>query len=221
MIEDVQQAGPARIEPSPLLRSSRVIAVLRAAAAEAYLPVVEVLVDAGVVSIELTLSTPGTIAVIGELVARFHGRAEIGVGTVLTAADAESALAAGAAYLVTPTVAPKVVAAAVRSGRPVYPGAFTPTEVHRNWTAGASAVKIFPASVVGPGYLSALRGPFPAVDMVPSGGVTPELAPDWLRAGAVAVSLGGELVGDALRGGDLHALASRAAHVRRLVDEVR
>lgn len=194
---------------------------MRAAAADAYRPVIEVLVDAGIVSIELTLSTPDTISTIAGLVARFDGRAEIGVGTVLTGADAEAALAEGAAYLVTPTVQPDVIEVARRYRRPVYPGALTPTEAHANWTAGASAVKIFPASVVGADYLRALRGPFPVLQMVPSGGVTPHQAPAWLRAGAIAVSLGGELIGDAFRSGDLDALAARAANVRRLIDDVR
>ena len=207
-----------RVPPSDLLRSTRAIAVLRATAAADYAPVIEVLVEAGIRSMELTLTTPGTLEVIESLVDRFAGRAEVGVGTVMTEDEAEQALGAGAAYLVTPTVNPAVVAVALRHRQPVYPGALSPTEVHTNWSTGASAVKVFPASMVGPGYLSALRGPMPDVATMPSGGVRTADIRSWLDAGAIAVSLGGELLGDAFRGGDPRALRERAEQVRAAVD---
>ena len=207
-----------RTPPSATLLDGRVVAVLRARAAGDYPAVVEVLVDAGIRSIELTLTTPGTLDVLPAIVAAVGSAAEVGVGTVLSGDDAERALARGAAFLVTPTVRPAVIAAAVGAGRPVYPGALTPTEVEADWSAGASAVKVFPASVVGPAYLRALAGPFPGVLAMPSGGVAVDDAPAWLAAGAIAVSLGGELLGDAFRGGDLRALADRARRARAVVD---
>ena len=207
-----------RTPPSATLLDGRVVAVLRARAAGDYPAVVEVLVDAGIRSIELTLTTPGTLDVLPAIVAAVGSAAEVGVGTVLSGDDAERALARGAAFLVTPTVRPAVIATAVGAGRPVYPGALTPTEVEADWSAGASAVKVFPASVVGPAYLRALAGPFPDVLAMPSGGVAVDDAPAWLAAGAIAVSLGGELLGDAFRGGDLRALADRARRARALVD---
>lgn len=212
-------AEPSRVEPSTLVSASRVIAVLRAPSAAAYRPVVDVLVDQGIVSIELTMTTPGTLEVVEDLVTRYAGRAEVGVGTVTDESTAERALDRGAAYLVTPTVAPAVIAKAVHQGRPVFPGAFTPSEVHRSWSLGATAVKLFPASHLGPSFAAALRGPFPQIVIVPSGGVRVADIPDWLGAGALAVSLGSELLGDAFRGGDLRALAARADQVRAVVDE--
>ena len=208
----------ARVRPSARLSTSRVIAVLRARAAEAYGPVVEVLVGEGIESIELTMTTPGTLDVVADLAGRYAGSAEIGVGTVLDARHAEQALAAGAAYLVTPTVCRGVVAVARVHERPVYPGALTPTEVHASWAMGASAVKLFPASHLDPSYVTALRGPLPDVAVLPSGGVRLADVHAWLHVGAVAVSLGGELLGDALTGGDLRELAGRARRVRQLVD---
>ena len=210
-----------RVAPSALLRDERAVAVLRAPDAAAYDAVADVLVEQGILSIELTLTTPGTLQAVGRLVDRYAGRAEIGVGTVLSAVEAEAVLDAGAAFLVTPTVRPDVVAAAVRAGRPVYPGGMTPTEVAANWTAGASAVKLFPASLVAPDFLSALRGPFPHLLAMPSGGVTFESVPAWFAAGAIAVSLGGELVGDAFRGGDLRDLDARARDIRAMIDAAR
>lgn len=94
---------------------------------------------------------------------------------------------------------------------PVLPGALTPTEVLQAWRAGASAVKVFPASLGGPGYITALRGPLPEISLVPTGGVSIEAAPHYLKAGALAVGMGGPLIGDAAAGGSLDALRERAA----------
>lgn len=211
-------AAEIRVPPSGLLLAGRAVAVLRATGADRYLPVIDVLVAAGITSIEVTLTTPGTTEVLAQLVERYAGRAEIGVGTVLSEPSAVAVLEAGAAFLVTPTVQLDVIAVAREAGRAVFPGAFTPTEIAANWAAGASAVKVFPARSLGPSYLRAIAGPFPDALLVPSGGVTIEAVPQWLAAGAVAVSLGGELVGDALRGGDLDALADRARQLRAVID---
>lgn len=218
MADEQASRATDRVPPSALLSHGRVVAVLRAPTAEAYQPVVEVLVAEGITSLELTMTTPGTLDVIVDLVARHGSSVEIGVGTVLDPATAEQALAAGAAYLVTPTVCPPVIESALRHERPVFPGAFTPTEVLTNWALGATAVKLFPASHLDPSYVAALRGPMPDVLVMPSGGVRIESIPAWLHAGAIAVSLGGELIGDALKGGPLRELAARARTIRRTVD---
>jgi 2-dehydro-3-deoxyphosphogluconate aldolase/(4S)-4-hydroxy-2-oxoglutarate aldolase len=208
-----------RIAPSAVLLGTRVVAVLRAQQASEYAPVVDALIRGGVLSVELTLSTAGVFEELPRLRERFGDAAELGVGTVTTAAEAEAAVDAGAAYLVTPITDVSVIEIATRRGVPVFPGGFTPTELHRGWSAGATAVKIFPASKLGPGYVSDLRGPFPSIEVIPSGGVSIADAAAWIEAGAVAVSLGGPLVGDAFRGGDLRALTQRAEAVRRVVDE--
>jgi len=209
----------SRPVPSQILRDTRVIAVLRSTHAAAYAPVIEALLEGGVFSIELTLSTPGVFAELPRLQERFGAGAEFGVGTITTAAEALRAVEAGAKYLVTPLTDPSVIAAAVEHGVAVYPGGLTPTELFAGWSAGATAVKVFPASVVGPGYVSMLRGPFPDIEVVPSGGVGTNDAAAWIRAGALAVSLGGPLIGDAFHGGDLKQLTERAVRLRGLVDE--
>jgi 2-dehydro-3-deoxyphosphogluconate aldolase/(4S)-4-hydroxy-2-oxoglutarate aldolase len=196
---------------------SGLVAVLRADRAERYLPVCRVLVEEGVTALELTLTTPGTIGALAELRAALPG-AHIGVGTVLSRDDADAAAAAGATFLVSPVADTALVEAAVAAGVPIVPGALTPTEVRAVWAAGAAAVKIFPAATVGPDYIRALAGPFPGLATVPSGGVGLDDIVAWIQAGAVAVSLGGPLLGDALKGGDLQKLRERArtavAHVR-------
>jgi 2-dehydro-3-deoxyphosphogluconate aldolase/(4S)-4-hydroxy-2-oxoglutarate aldolase len=209
---------PTRASVSSVLRERPVIAVLRANDPGAYDAVVDVLVENGIRSIELTLTTPGTLEHLSSLLERFTD-AEIGVGTVTTVDEALCAIDAGAHYLVTPVLDTAVIRVAVEAGIPVYPGALTPTEVFAAWQAGAAAVKIFPAETVGAQYGTHLRGPFPGIEFIPSGGVALDDIPAWLQAGAAAVSLGGPLIGDALKGGSLEALANRCRRVVAIVEQ--
>lgn len=192
------------------VHDSGVIAVLRAADASHYLPVCEALVAGGITALELTLTTPGTIEHLDGLVNALPG-ASIGVGTVTAAAEARAAIDAGASFLVSPLTDERIADAAVAASVPLAMGALSPTEVARAWKAGASAVKIFPASTVGADYLRQLRGPFPDLVAIPSGGVGVDDIAPWLGAGAAAVSVGGPLLRDAFAGGDLGALTERAA----------
>jgi len=188
--------------------SSKLVVVARASAASDYAPVLAALAEASVQSVELTLTTPGTFDAFAELRGSFDG--DLGIGTVTNLDQLERAIAVGADYVVTPITSTALVEHAVAAGMPIVPGGLTPTELFASWSAGASAVKVFPAGQVGPGYLKDLRGPFPDIAVVPSGGVDADSAAAWLAAGAVAVSVGGPLLGDAFRGGDLGALRARA-----------
>lgn len=199
-----------RPAPGALLRETPIVAVLRAKHASEYAPVIDALVAGGVTSIELTLSTAGVFEELPSLRARYGTAADVGVGTVTTVEEAEAAIAGGAGFIVTPITDPAIVVAAVAAGIPVYPGGMTPTELFAGWKAGATAVKVFPASQVGPGFLKDLRGPFPDIQGIPSGGVGVTEAVEWIRAGALAVSVGGPLLGDAFKGGNLDELTARA-----------
>lgn len=212
--------GNALRTPVPRrLAESNVIAVLRAPHVDALAPVCDVLIDEGILSMELTLTTPDLLASLPELVERYAGAADVGVGTITTVDEAQRSIDAGAHYLVTPTLNLPVVERAVHSRVAVVPGGLTPTELAAGWDAGASAVKIFPAQTVGPAYLRHLHGPFPGLPAIPSGGIDLTAIGGWLAAGAVAVSLGGPLIGDALAGGDLDQLRRRCQAVRALVDD--
>jgi 2-dehydro-3-deoxyphosphogluconate aldolase / (4S)-4-hydroxy-2-oxoglutarate aldolase len=208
-----------RIEPSPVLLETPLIAVLRAQQATDYDAVVEVLGQNGVRCVELTLSTPGTIDHLPALIDHAGSELEIGVGTITTVTDAQHAIDAGAKYLVTPVINLEIIALALKHRLPVFPGGLTPTELHSAWEAGATAVKVFPAQTVGAKYGSHLRGPFPDLKFVPSGGVGLDDIPAWLNAGATAVSLGGPLIGDALKGGSLQGLAERTKRAVEIVRE--
>ena len=201
---------------SPALLRNPVIAVLRAEHADRYAPVIDSLVTGGITSIELTLSTPGALEELPRLLKRFRDSAEIGVGTVTRPEQARRAIDAGAAYIVTPVMDLATVRLCAESNIAVYPGGLTPTELLAGWNAGATAVKLFPASAVGAGYIGQLRGPFPDLQVIPSGGVGIADVPLWIEAGALAVSLGGPLLQDAFTGGDPQQLIQRAREVSEL-----
>ena len=118
----------------------------------------------------------------------------VGAGTIRTVAALDAACDAGAPFVVSPLLDPLIVAAALRRGVPVIPGAFTPTEIDAAWRAGATFVKLFPASSVGPGHVRELRGPMPEVELIPTGGIDESSGPAFLAAGAVAVGIGGAIV---------------------------
>lgn len=200
-----------RIPPSAQLRETGVMAILRARSADRFGEVSRTLVDAGITCLEITLTSPGALEAIKAIRAELPDTVDIGAGTVTDVGQVRAVVEAGAGFVVSPSIDPDVVAAAREAGIPAYPGAFTPTEVLAAWRAGAAVVKLFPGSAVGPSYITALHGPFPDIVIMPTGGVSLANIGDWIRAGAAGVGLGGPLLGDAADGGDLGALADRAA----------
>jgi 2-dehydro-3-deoxyphosphogluconate aldolase/(4S)-4-hydroxy-2-oxoglutarate aldolase len=196
-----------------VLRSSRLVGIIRGNGVEHTRDAVRVLLESGVRLVEVSLTGPGALEAISSV--QVPEGCWLGAGTVRTATDASAAIAAGATFAVSPAITASV-AACVSAGLPILAGALTPTEVESAVSAGAEAVKLFPASVGGPAYLSALRQPFPDVPFVPVGGVGVAEAEAYLAAGAIAVGVGSPLVGDAAAGGDLSALAERAARFVKL-----
>jgi len=205
---------PDRPPITPQLTQTRVVAILRGTTAAQVVKASLALVDGGITCVEVTLNTAGALEAITELRAALPPEVAVGAGTVLDADMANVAMAAGAAFLVSPAVCVDVVAAGCRQGVPSYPGAFTPTEIVTAWRAGAAAVKLFPAVTGGPAHLSTIRGPLRDIPLVPTGGISVESAADYLRAGAFAVGLGGPLTGDLDDDIDSAALSARA---RRLL----
>lgn len=175
------------------LRRDRALAVIRAPRIDDPVALCRALSDGGIHAVEFTFTTPGVERIIAEAAAGDHG-ALVGAGTVTDRPSAETAIAAGARFLVTPGLHSGVAEAAQEAGVPLLLGALSPTEVMRAVELGADAVKIFPASLVGPGYLRDLRGPFPDVPFVPSGGLHADLAGAWTAAGALAVTAGSSVV---------------------------
>jgi 2-dehydro-3-deoxyphosphogluconate aldolase/(4S)-4-hydroxy-2-oxoglutarate aldolase len=200
-----------------LILKSRAIAIGRRIPAVGAPRIGEALVAGGVRAMELTLNEPeaDALAAITALASAADDLgALVGAGTVLSIDAARRAVEAGARFIVSPHCDRELVAWCAGQGVPCFPGALSPTEILTAWSAGASAVKLFPAVAVGPGYLAQMAGPFPDVPFVPTGGVSAQTAGDWIAAGAVAVGMGGWLIGD----GEPAGVTARARLVREALD---
>ena len=176
------------------IAADRVLAVVRAPRIPDPAELCAALASGGIRAVEFTYTTPNLPEVLAAATAARIPGQHVGAGTVVTADQARAAIDAGAEFLVTPAVRPEVAEVATRHNVPVFLGALTPTEVLQAMDLGAAAVKIFPASALGPRYLKDLRGPFPDVRLVPSGGVSSANARDFLAHGAFAVCCGTEVV---------------------------
>ena len=202
------------------IRDRGVVAVARNLSAAMIRDVADGLLRGGVLALEITLNEPEDRALdaLRAATRQSDGSAlAIGAGTVLTIDAAQRAVDAGATFLVSPHTDTALVEWAAERSIPCFPGAFTPTEILAAWRAGASVVKLFPASVAGSAFVREFRGPFPHIPLLPTGGVTADTAPDFIRAGAVAVGLGSWLIGD----GDSTGITERGMRVVRAVAEAR
>jgi len=207
------------VAPGPALVASRVLAVVRGTEGRHTAAVLDTLAEAGIRCLEVTMNTPGALDELRAARDRLPADVELGGGTVLTAEQVDAVADMGGSFVVAPDARPAVADQAHARGLGYYPGALTPTEVGAAWERGASAVKLFPASLGGPRYLRELRGPFRDVLMLPTGGVGIDDADSYLMAGALAVGVGGALLGDALDGGSLAALRERALRLLASVAE--
>jgi 2-dehydro-3-deoxyphosphogluconate aldolase/(4S)-4-hydroxy-2-oxoglutarate aldolase len=170
----------------------------RASGQEA-IDIAEALVGGGFGAIELTFTTPGVDAALAEVRQRLGDKLLLGAGTITTPEQAHAAAQAGADFLVCPHLDERLLASMLATGLLAVPGVMSPSEVATALRTGATVVKLFPASTVGIGHLKALYGPFPGLQVIPTGGISPATAGGWLSAGALAVGLGGELLPTALR----------------------
>jgi len=203
------------------LAESGALGIIRVNQAEGLVRIAQALQEGGLDCVEITMTTPGALRAIEEAAGKLDG-VLMGAGTVLDAATARQAILAGAEFLVTPTVEPDVIETARRYGVVVIAGAMTPTEILTAWEAGADMVKVFPANVLGPGYLKAVHGPLPQIPLVPTGGVTAETAGEFIRAGATIVCAGGWLVDKkAIAEGRYEVLTARARELIDAVNEAR
>jgi len=200
-----------------------IVPVVRASSAEAAIHAVEALHDGGITVAEITMTVPGAVKAQEKLADRFGGKVLMGAGTVLDPETARACMLAGAEFLVSPSLRLSVIQIARRYAKPVFPGALTPTEVLTAWEAGADAVKVFPCGNVGGAkYIKALKGPFPQIEMVPTGGVNLETAADFLKAGACALGVGGELVdAKSIKEGKFEVITERAKQYLAVVAKAR
>ena len=193
------------------IEQGRVIAILRGDFGGREAEIVEVLVEAGVRAVEVTLNSPGAFKSIENLATRFGLNTAIGAGTVLEPEEVEAATNAGAQFIVSPNLNLNVIDVTRRLNLVSLPGCFTPSEIIEAIAAGAHAVKLFPASCLGPSFLKAMGGPLQGAQLVPVGGVTPQSAREYFVAGAWAIGAGSELIGKEITApGGLDSLRARA-----------
>lgn len=174
------------------LQQEKLVAIMRGIPPEKVVPVTQALMDGGVKFVELTMDSEKAAVGIAKLRETFPDL-HIGAGTVISPKLADEAIAAGAQYLISPNVDVSVIVAGVAKEVPVWPGALTPTEIVQAWEAGAGAVKLFPAGVMGLDYLKAVRGPLKHIPLLVTGGISALDASAYIKAGAVAVGMGGSL----------------------------
>jgi len=195
------------------IRVMRIIPVIRAESAEKAKLVVEALVKGGINILEITMTIPGAVELIAELADKYKAAAIIGAGTVLDQKTARRCVEAGAKFVVSPILNAEIISFCNKSEIAVMPGALTPSEIYAARENGADLVKVFPASAAGgASYLKALKAVFPNIELIPTGGVTLENAVDYLKAGAFAVGIGGELTKD--------KEATIIRNARNLLDEI-
>ena len=203
--------------------SEGLIPVIRVSSAQEAVDVSDSLKAGGVTSIEITMTVQGAIDVIKELTQKYKDEIIMGAGTVLDPETGRAALLAGAQFIVSPTLNLDLIHLAHRYSAVVIPGTMTPTEILAAWNAGADMVKVFPAAQLGgPEYLKAIKGPLPQILLVPTGGVNLQNAGAFIKAGAVALGVGGELVDKkALQEKKFHVITENAKAFLKAIREAR
>jgi 2-dehydro-3-deoxyphosphogluconate aldolase/(4S)-4-hydroxy-2-oxoglutarate aldolase len=177
------------------IRGVGIVPIIRTSSVESAIKSVEAVYNGGIRAAEITMTVPGAVQALEKVADKFGDQLVLGAGTVLDPETARICMLAGAQFFVTPALNVKTIEMARRYSKPICPGALTPTEVVTAWDAGADVVKVFPCgNVGGPKYIKALKGPLPQIEMIPTGGVNLETTPEFLKAGACAVAVGGELV---------------------------
>jgi len=197
-----------------------VVPVVRTSSADAAVRAIEAIYQGGIRAAEITMTVPGAIRALERVADKFGDQIVLGAGTVLDPETARACMLAGAQFFVTPNLRPSTIEMIKRYSKVIMPGALTPTEVLTAWEHGADIVKVFPCSAVGGAkYIKALKAPFPQIEMVPTGGVNLETAADFLKAGACAIAVGGELIDEkTIKEGKYEVFEQRA---RQFLDVVR
>lgn len=205
------------------LLSVGIVPVVRTATAEAAIRSIEALYEGGITTAEITMTVPGAIKALEAIAAKFGDKITLGAGTVLDPETCRICMLSGAEFFVTPALNVKTIEMARRYSKVILPGALTPTEVSNAWDAGADIVKVFPCgNVGGPKYIKALKGPFPQIEMAPTGGVNLDTTADFLRAGACSVAVGGELIDAAtIKAGNYEVFIERARQYIALIKKTR
>ncbi len=205
------------------IKALGVVPIVRTPDAESAIRSVEAIQEGGIFCAEITMTVAGALRALEEVAKRFGNRVLLGAGTVLDPETARACMLSGAEFLVTPSLNVKTIELAKRYSKAIFPGALTPTEILTAWDAGADAIKVFPCSAMGGAkYIKALRGPFPNIEFVPTGGVNLETISEFLAAGCCAVGVGSELIdSQTIASGKYEVFVERALKYCQKVSEFR
>jgi len=206
-------AADARGRIVSTIEATGVVAIIRMKDTGRLEAVVDALARGGVRTLEITMTVPGAVEAIRSVSKSLPEGFLLGAGTVLDAPTAHAVIDAGARFVVAPVLDAGTIEACHARDIPIMPGCFTPTEMLHAWRLGADLIKVFPATSLGPGYLKDVRAPLPQLKLMPTGGVTPENAGDWIRAGAVALGIGSALVDNQAVGAGDYGRIERAARL--------
>jgi 2-dehydro-3-deoxyphosphogluconate aldolase/(4S)-4-hydroxy-2-oxoglutarate aldolase len=200
------------------LQKEKLIAIVRLNDSSNLIRIAESLHEAGVIFLEVTLTMPNPFDAIASIKKAIGKNFYVGAGTVKNLDLAKKSIDCGADFLVSPNFKLEVVVLAHKNDLAVMPGALTPTEIYKAWESGADAVKVFPSSLGGPKYFKELSGPFPDIPLMPTGSITLESGPEYLRAGAYALGVGTSLVNPAdVAGGNYKEISKNATLFRGLI----
>jgi 2-dehydro-3-deoxyphosphogluconate aldolase/(4S)-4-hydroxy-2-oxoglutarate aldolase len=194
------------------IKEIAVVPIVRTPDLKSALAAVEAVLEGGINCVEITMTVANALKAIESVADRYGDSVLLGAGTVLDPETARACMLAGAQFFVTPSLNVKVIELARRYSRPIFPGGLTPTEILTAWEAGADGVKVFPCNALGGAkYIKSLKGPFPHIDLVPTGGVNLETIGDFLAAGSSAVGIGSELIdAQSIASGDYRGVTERA-----------
>lgn len=203
--------------------NSGVVAVIRGAKEDTIVPIAEALAKGGVKGIEITAETPGALKLIEKVAVELGDKVIAGAGTVLDPETARIAIMHGAKFVFSPTINPETIKMTKRYGVISVPGALTPTEILTGYEHGADLIKVFPANLIGPGYLKDVHGPLPHIPLMPTGGISLSNVESYIKAGAVAVGVGSTLVNTKVKMDDeyFESLVERAKMFSALVKKAR
>lgn len=176
-----------------LFQKTPIVGILRGYAKEVTLTIVEVFYQAGFTTIEITMNTPNAIDLIAEIAHQYKGQLNVGAGTVLSMDEVKAVVHAGGQFIVSPVVDIPLIEYCKAQNIPVFPGAYTPTEIYQAWNAGARMVKVFPARNLGPAYIKDVLAPLNHLELMPTGGVNDSNFDNYRKSGAKAFGMGGYL----------------------------
>ncbi|HEX6546499.1 MAG TPA: bifunctional 4-hydroxy-2-oxoglutarate aldolase/2-dehydro-3-deoxy-phosphogluconate aldolase [Bryobacteraceae bacterium] len=205
------------------LKELGIVPIVRTASAEAAIRSVEAIAEGGIPCAEITMTVSGAVRALEKVADKFGDKIILGAGTVLDPETARICMLAGAEFFVTPSLNVRTIDLVKRYSKAIFPGALTPTEIVTAWEAGADAIKVFPCSALGGAkYIKALKGPFPHIEFVPTGGVNLETVTDFLAAGCCAVGVGSELIDSKnAANGNYAVFTARARQFRDKIAEAR